>query len=312
MRFLKLLFTYLLVGGTLLGAFFILVMFVLSYTQVAIVSRAVSTAKQMARKPSHAEQCLIGEATEEYPLSGYQVKFENDTDFVVEALCASSVKGPFEVSRHTLRFGVKKAPSFSGILFSTLGGENSEARMVFQLGYASWLLEAGSSARVEMKPFMGKEFNYLPGNAAAKASCEGWGYKCCNPLTQVGVGVTVAEKIVSCNDSCYTTCLERPSILVFTTESDLNPSTREISLKKPNTSLIFSYSVQDIDSESLLVSIDYGDGQFATSTNQTDQFSHMYECAKDFCSFPVKLTVTDSDNLENSRTRISDITVQIR
>lgn len=315
MKFLKLLFTYLLVGTVLLTVFSLFTMFLLSYIETSALSRAMSKAKQMSSKPSHVADCLLGEATDEYPLLGYQVRFENNQDYVVEALCTSSVKGPFEVSRSKLRFGVTKAPSYSGVLFSTLSEESYVGRVALKLGYAVWVLESGDKgARVSMKPFLTTNLSTLPpaGEASAKASCDGWGYQCCNPLTQVGVGVSVSDNIASCNDSCYSSCLERPSILVFTTEQDINANTREVDLSKSAPNLLFSYSVQDVDSESILVSIDYGDGETATSSNHSDQFSHTYNCKEQACTYTVSLVATDSDNLINSRTRISEMLVNVK
>lgn len=315
MKFLKLLITYLFFGIILLAFFSLFTMFLLSYIETSTLSRAMSKAKQMSNRPSHVADCLLGESTDEYPLLGYQVRFENNRDYVIEALCNSSVKGPFEVSRSKLRFGVTKVPSYSGVLFSTSNEGSYVGRVALKLGYAVWVLEAGEKgARVGMKPFIGNDLSVLPpaGEASAKASCDGWGYQCCNPLTQVGVGVSVSENIVSCNDSCYSSCLERPSILVFTTEQDIDASTREVDLTKSDSNLLFSYSVQDVDSSSVLVSIDYGDGETASSSNQSDQFSHAYTCKEITCTYLVTLVATDSDNLTNSRTRISEMTVKVR
>ncbi len=313
MRFLKLLFGYLVIGVGLLGVGVLVFMYMISFFQASKVAQAITSAKQLSRKPAHVSDCMVGESMEEYPLLGYQVRFENDKDFVVEAICTSSVRGPFKVNSQSLKYGVTKEDGYSGVLFPTVDALDIDARLVVRLGYARWLVNASTKARVQIKALYWNDKKLvLAGEHAAIATCEGWGFSCCNDLTQVGVGEGVAEKIASCNSSCYIKCLERPSVLIFTTEPELNPKTREVAVNKSAANIIFSYSVQDIDSEELLVSIDYGDGQQATSNNQTDQFSHVYVCSSMSCTYRAKLSVLDESGLKNSRTRISDVLVRVR
>lgn len=310
MRFLRLLITYLVLGGLGLGVAVFLVMYGVSFSQATKLSASLSQAKQLSRRPIHAEDCLLIEEDEEYPLLGYQLRFINSKEYVVEAVCNSSVKGPFEVVRKKLGLGVVKEDGYSGVLYPIINDGEIDARVAVRLGYASWLLDASAKARVSMQPMFGR-VSVDPGSLSARAACEGWGYQCCNNLTQVGVGEVVKNQILSCHDSCFATCLERPSILIFSTEPEMNSSTRELVVRRGE-GVIFSYSVQDVDSEGVRVTIDFGDGQNATSTNQNDQFSHNYVCSQGECVYSATLSVVDVEGLENSRSRIGESTVRVR
>ena len=313
MRFLKLLVRYLLWGGGLLALITLLVMYGLAYFQAAKVVAMASSAKQMSRRPAHVADCFVNSADENYPLKGYQVRFLDETTFVLEAVCASVVRGPFEVLRGQLKYGTTKLPGYSGVIFPVTVDTPGEASMQFRLGYAIWSVTVGTAAHTSVVPLLaGITSDTVPsGSLAASASCEGWGYACCNNLTQVGEGETMTRGIMSCAGGCYTRCLERPSILIFTSDPMPDPKTRELTVKRGSL-VVFSYGVQDTDSASVSVTIDYGDGEAAVSTNQTDEFSHVYMCAKERCAYTSTLSVLDTESLDNSRTRISALTVNVR
>jgi hypothetical protein len=197
------------------------------------------------------------------------------------------------------------------VLFPVTAEEAGEAVMEFGYGYAKWRLTVGPATKSQLLPvWAGSQpaGTAEPGLYAAITNCEGWGYACCNPLTQVGDGEAVADGIMSCPDSCYQRCRNRPAILSFASGPPADVKTRTVTVKQDSL-VVFSYGVQDIDSSGVTVTIDYGDGQMAESTNQTDEFSHVYGCSGSQCRYQAELLAHDSEGLENSQTRINVITV---
>lgn len=311
MRFLKLFFKYLLLTLIVIPVVGFIVIQVLVYTQAVALADAISSAKKLSVRPTHVRDCISSGEYDTVPLYGYQLRFLDNKEYVVEAVCETE-KGPFEVKTGILDFGVKKLPGFSGILFPLNSQNQIDGRVAIGMLFSNWVVEVGDKANMVIK-YVTNIDSVLPGIDAAKSTCGGWGYKCCNYLMEVGEGEVYRDRITDCSGDCYDSCLSRPSILIFTSDPELvDQKNRIVEISKKDPSIVFSYSAQDTDSDNLEVTIDYGDEESASSFNQTDQFSHYYDCTKPICTYEASLTIKDSAGLENTRSRISTMTVRVK
>ncbi len=311
MRFLKLFLKYLILGSIVIPAVGFIVINVLVYVQAVSLSDAISSAKKLSVRPAHTRDCISSGEYEIVPLYGYQLRFIDDREYVVEAVCINE-KGPFEVSTGMLDFGIKKLPGFSGVMFPLKPEGQIDGKVVIGMYFSKWSIEVGDMANMIIR-YVTNADKISPGKDAASSTCSGWGYKCCNYLMEVGEGKKYSENISDCAGGCYDSCLQRPSILIFTTDPEMiDQKNRLVEITKKEPGVVFSYSTQDVDSEELMATIDYGDGESAASSNQTDQFSHYYNCQKTVCTYEVNLLVEDSGGLENTKSRISTITVRVK
>jgi hypothetical protein len=312
MRFLKLFLKYLITSVMVLPVVGFIVINVLVYIQALTLSDAISSVKKLSVRPAHVRDCITTGDYEIVPLYGYQLRFLDDKEYVVEAVCATE-KGPFEVSTGILDFGVKKLPGYSGVMFPLRIDGQVEGRVVIGLLFSKWSIEVGDKANMIIR-YVTDEDKIVAGINAAKSTCSGWGYRCCNYLMEVGEGEAYSQNILDCAGDCYDSCLARPSILIFTTDPKLtDQKNRILDITKKEPGVVFSYSVQDVDSVNVKVTIDYGDGESAVSNNQTDQFSHYYNCQKTICTYEASLQAVDNEaGLENTRSRISTITVRVK
>jgi hypothetical protein len=123
------------------------------------------------------------------------------------------------------------------------------------------------------------------------STCGGYGYLCCQPETQSGVGELYAQ-VTDCPKTCYSSCKARPVILSFTADPFPQGSPRTVSIGSGEP-VSFSFVASTAADPHLLVTIDFGDGQTQEFRETTGSTNHEYVCASGNCQFQAAVTARD-------------------
>src|SRR3989339_1277270 len=91
-------------------------------------------------------------------------------------------------------------------------------------------------------------------------SCSGWGYQCCDEITQVPGGVLVAGVANDCRNSCYSACTSRPLVLSFRSDPQQESGATAVNLTADNAELAFAAVVSAPGAALQKVVIEFGDG----------------------------------------------------
>jgi len=266
---------------------------------------------RQVKKPSHIEECRGGASG--LPVLGYQLRFTDSRAYVLEAVCQSSSKGPFEIKAQKLPWGIVKVPGYSGFLLKTDKSEES-AKVVLGLvklpvGWTRFREVVWEDGEVYEKEAKMVADDY--GTSPAETSCAAWGYHCCQSNLQEGSGGSQTSFVTDCSKRCFETCLNLPAILLFTTDPQLDPETRQVFIPRDQV-VIFSYSVDDTDGSVVEARIDFSDGEEFRGFNIVDTVSHRFSCPIARCVYQVRLSAIDNDGLESAETRVSQIEVVVK
>lgn len=249
------------------------------------------------RKADYDQQCRqkSGAAVQQV-----QLRFTSDTEYQLEAVCGFFSNDPIVIENYKLPPLVKKAKGQAGFVWDP----NNKSGVVLEV--------YGRKTSVVLD---GKSVKIIQGAAdlAGKqpvASCPGFGYECCSPETQVGIGA-VFTQASDCVQSCYTSCQPRPSVLKFT--SDPNPDLKSrTALVAKGAPMTFYYVIDPGKTPQATSVMQFGDDQSQTFSEKDGNFTHTYQCAKTECKYTATLTVTDQNGLASVLTPVATITVVIR
>ncbi len=248
----------------------------------------------------------------------YQIRFLNDTDYVLEAVCPLNQSNPIELGANSLAAFVKKVPGKSGFVWDESFDTGIEIEV---FGELAQFLAKNASAYVDSRLItrsrqiviengvVNTAATALPDSQQPVATCEGYGFTCCDTISQVGSGGQLAGA-GQCSDNCFQQCLNRPVVLSFATNPFFNPNTRQVDVAV-GTPITFAFVVDEKDTEDFEVVIDFGDGQSETFYARQGQVVHEYDCDDPFCSYTAELIVTDPDGLSSIETPISEIAVNV-
>lgn len=240
-------------------------------------------------------------------IEGYRLRFLNDTDYVLEAVCKSSQIAPIELGQRSLRWGLTKIRG-SGVFYPLGHEEKVEARVLVQQGYR--VMEVGYT-KGELVSFRSDPSQFRwEGMSAAETVCEGWGNHCCLPPTMVGSGEQ-ETRVLDCPEVCYPACLERPVVVYFNTQPVMDLNKRVIEAYGTQLEVRFGYQVEDFDGAIVRVSLDTGDGELLEGEVQ-DMLVHTYRCDTGVCEFEARLRVVDSDKLTLSESPLNTVRVRLQ
>lgn len=325
MRFVWLFFKVLLgvgmvvaVGGVVAAGFVVI-------SQVSSLRGDLAEAYRLSRKPRTSDVTTCRGSQEpsgKQPIPAYQLRFTDDTHYLIEAVCADDLlTESVLVAEGELSWGVGKQAGYSGMRFLVpRKRENGEEERVPQVGQVALTWRDLVQARIGFNEgsftteygFTRVERNEVleaRGNVAAVAACAGWGFSCCDAVTEVGEGRAETVGVSDCPGSCHEVCLARPIVLFFNTDPGLTPDSRQLELSGGEALVLFSYATQDYDGQVKQVTVDFGDGEEFTSTNAKDTLSHTYRCSSLFCRFAVSLSAVDDDGLRGVESRAGQITL---
>jgi hypothetical protein len=295
---------FILTSGLLIGVIAVLGFFIGREVWLEVASAQVRSAaqelRQIARNPQgYAEQCLQrGSLRGQSLIESLQVRFIDDRSYVIEAVCNQFRLDPIVINSGTLPLFVTKLPGSSGITW----GEKSSGVTVALWGRTRSVLveneEITKPSSIDLKRVSGPV-----------TSCQGYGYQCCDAAVSMGEGEPFAQ-VLDCPKSCFASCQARPILLSFSSDPFPDPATRELEARAGEP-ITFSYILELPSGRVPTVTVDYGDGEVATSAKDNDSLSHTYSCLQALCRYQVDLKVVDDTGSTTNETPISRLIVNV-
>jgi hypothetical protein len=284
------------------GAFLVGRELLLLYTSVTLTNQ-VNTVKLYSKNPTIYEQACLAkfpDITGGEALDGFQLRFLDETNYVIEAVCKFHDNEPIVIRAGGLPQFAKHMAGSSGLFFDPSNAPSKFAIDVFGRSSSVAIGSVGDT----MEP---------------ATSCTGWGYQCCDAQTQVALGVNVGNKAIDCPGRCVSICKSRPVVLSFAVDPQMTPERVTTLARVGNQPLqaTFTYVVSDPDGSVTSVLLDFGDGQsqkFTDSQTVTQNVAaHNYACpgTQLHCSFTATLTVTDNEGYVSPDTPGAKILVKL-
>lgn len=319
MRILRSLLSFL-VLGTIFGVVgFFITREVLFWVGTNSVRGSLLEIQRAQSRGNYYTQCLqkSGDSVFQDPSVTLQLRFLNDTDYVLEAICNGSRYDSLVISRKSLPFGMTKLPGTAGIVWGealstitiTIFDEPFDS-FEKATGMSLSFLRKQTTIGVEGFAIIYPEQSEYQGFSPV-SSCEGYGYQCCHVDREIGVG----EQIIGldeCEKTCFSACTSRPVLLAFTTNPFFtNQVTREIEIANGD-SITFAYVGEVQGSEWVQGLLDFGDGQQTSVMGSRGEAHHKYSCPGGGCTYKANLTLLDQWGSESSATGLSTITVVVK
>lgn len=237
-----------------------------------------------------------GVLEDENVVTAIQLRFLNDTEYVIEIVCGQFKLDPILVATKKLPFMVKKVPGSAGIIW---GGAPSGVRVELW-GRTRAMLQENKQLFYTSNPK--EELGITP-----LSSCGGYGYSCCAEESAQGLGDQL-EQALDCPRTCYASCQRRPVVLSLSTDPFYDPETRTLGAL-PGDVITFVYVIDSPAGGSVV--LDYGDGTKETVTTMSGTTTHQYQCATAVCTYKMKLKVTDTAGVTSVDTPVSQVTVRV-
>lgn len=247
--------------------------------------------------------------------SKLQIRFTSSKDYVLEVLCPTFQFAPVVVQEKSLDMFVTKTPGASGIV---LGPDRTGVELVvFERlqKEVNELLGTNFPYISKSKPVVLEGNNFIQITPAEDlgsgpiASCEGFGYQCCQPETHIGVGDKL-DGLPACETTCYSQCVKRPIVLTFTSNPFFDVKTKTTTVS-PGETVDFSYLVDPGDSDTIQVELNYGDGETQMMVEKNAMGSHVYNCELAECTYVAKIRATDQWGIDSADTSVSRITIKV-
>lgn len=261
--------------------------------------------------------------TDQYTVVTQHVRFTSDTEYVQEGVCPGFSLAPIELGTFELPAFTSKVAGSSGIVT----GQDAESGIELQVfareveRVAQFVPPTITAALSDI--FVGKKSVVLSNGkivsgipveflatAGPQSTCSGFGYSCCDVISELGVGQTYA-RATDCPNNCYSQCDALPVILSFNTSPTLSLRDRSVSIAK-NETVTFSYVLDVPDGDQLLGTLDYGDGTSTPVLDAEATVSHMYSCPTTRCTYTAQLTVATVDGKLAPQGSINSATIVVQ
>jgi len=237
-----------------------------------------------------------GSPPDQIAVTGLQLRFVNDHEYVLELICNSLQFDPIVVEHKSLPVLVKKDPGSGGVIW---GNDLSTVSLS--------VFGRTQSVGVQNKEIV-SSFTPLSSGTTPQTTCEGRGYVCCTGDSQFGTG-ELQSSVNDCPKSCYASCLPRPILLSMTTDPILDKN-RTVAIGS-NESIQFGYVISYLGKTVPTTTIDFGDGQTKSFTTLNGTAEHTYTCSTGVCNYQVHLTVNTPDQITSVVNDLSQLTVQV-
>lgn len=238
--------------------------------------------RSVVNEGTHQRQCVERGAAlvEGQLIATAQLRFESDTDYVLEIACDQFRRAPIVLKENSLPMFVSKISGMSGVVLeSELSGVTIEV-----FGRRQTVMVQTTSIRT------GGQGLPASGNGP-QTSCVGYGFICCEAETSVGVGQQNSQA-TDCSQSCFSSCQRRPVLLSLTAEPYIDLRER-VARVVGGQELVVNYTVEPGASQHLVVLIDFGDGEVEQLETAQGSASHLYQCSSSRCTYTVRLSVQD-------------------
>jgi len=263
------------------------------------IKGALKALRQIERNPTdYYYKCREkgGDEAEAVP-ELFQLKFIDNKNYQLEIICRQFPFDPIIVSQRQLPLMVNKVKGGSGLIWG-----NAESNLGLEiLGRKTLVTVKNENMQVvKFKADFGK---------TPIASCQSYGFTCCQEETSIGIGSQLLETL-DCPRSCFDSCQSRPIILSFTSDPFYESKSKTVSIKRSE-EIDFSYVIDGGDGNLKAAKISFGDGQEYDFFDTTGSVAHKFVCNKSFCNYEVKITATDMKNVNSADTGVTKIVVKV-
>jgi hypothetical protein len=231
-------------------------------------------------------------------VTGYQLRFISDTEYVFEVVCEHDKAG--NILKNGLLAGGVKRLYGSGIMLAVDEKNVEPTNAWVHLKYGDTIVAVGFFNNVADIKWNAREFP-IGGDTTAQANCSDWGFVCCKSGTENGQGAQVFT--LDCPKNCHQTCNQLPVVVFFNTSPLMDAKSRVLLLNSRKSSVDFGFEITDFDGNVEQSSIDFGDGTVSGEFGaKASPVSHEYSCDTSRCVYRAVLSAVDSEgnNLENS------------
>lgn len=242
-----------------------------------------------------------------------QIRFTSDTEYLLEVLCPGFAFDPVTLEERELDRFVTKVAGSSGIM---LGEQRTGVELSVFAGLQN-----------EINAALGTDYNFIAKNKSVAlennqfivlqpeeslgvgpvASCQGFGYQCCQADSQQGVGEPLIGA-VGCEQSCYSSCARIPLVLSLNSNPFFDVSSRTLTISSGE-SVDFAYVVDMGASDTAQVTIDFGDGESEVSEQTSGSVNHVFGCLANMCQYTVSVMASDSWGMKSVPTDVSQLDV---
>lgn len=317
MRVLLLLAKFLGGLGVLVGAAFLISREgLLLWGQYAVQREADRLRASMVSAKEYITNCadIFPDVDSGNALSGLQMRFVDNHTYRVELVCTQHEQDPIPLRTVSLPMFVRKMPGSSGLFF----GVGKAVRTTMELGLWGRRYRIGAQdATANVAAPQGSTQQSTTRVQYPESSCTGWGYHCCDGVTQVPDGLPVAGVAQDCRGSCYSACKSRPLVLSFRSDpqqtAGVQGGEQTVNLTADNAELAFAAVVNAPGAALQKVVIDFGDGSNEEFTKDQITTTHRYSCiTSTVCAFTAKIVAYDIDGLASPNLPTNTIKIVVQ
>lgn len=282
------------------------------------VESSVSELLLISQRGSSSASCLTKGITINPSTGGpvLQLRFISDTEYVLEVNCVENSLDPVLLKQNVLPPFVTKTQGGSGF---TLQPKQSAVELTvfaeLEDFVAQWLFVeptfiSRSTTIAATNGRVVEDYSPLDYDNGPVTSCTGYGYFCCDIVSQKGVGASITG-LTGCEKSCYSQCVSRPLVLSFTTSPFYDFKTRSLTVRQGET-VEFAYVSDPGKGNTVTAMISFGDGDTQEVTADSGSALHKYACAEARCEYTAKLKLVDNWGVESAETGISAVTIIVQ
>lgn len=318
MRIIKLLFSAIIIFFIITVAGFFVARESLLFWGTSKIKNSLGTLTLSKSRDSFISQCkqLGSTFVNGEDIVTYRLRFLSSNEYLLEAVCSQFSFDPILMEQVVLPSFVTKVPGTSGFLLSSK--PNGIELQVFseEINKISEAIKIDLSSLLRRKTIIAEE-GVIISNAneallggGPVTSCNGYGYECCQDVSQTGVGNKITG-LVDCEKSCYSSCATRPVVLSFNSNPLFDPKARSLTTSSGGT-VEFTYVADAGKATTVGGILDFGDGKKLPISGLASQSSHTYTCTKASCEYTVRLVLEDNWGVESAETNISKIKIIVR
>lgn len=246
------------------------------------VNALTNTNKQLQQYTPMCQQA--SSASQDSTPLGVQLRFTNNTHYVIELVCSLIEDSPIKIREGNLLPLITKDPGSAGFYYA-VSGQNDAWVSLGSLGKHAYITLKDDT--VSLHDTAETVLNSLP-----KSECDSFGYSCCNDGSLLGEGEARIDGVTDCPGKCFPVCQKVPYVELFASDPAATIDTRELTLTQATNDIVFNYGVNSANGKITEVQIDYGDGATDSSTLPQGVFTHTYNCSGP-CKYTVSLQARD-------------------
>ncbi len=318
MRIIKLLFSAIIIFLIITVVGFFIARESLLFWGSSKIKKSVSTLTISKNRDSFISQCkqLGSTFVNGEDIVTYRLRFLSSKEYLLEAVCSQFSYDPILIEQVDLPNFVTKVPGTSGFLLGSR--PNGIEIQVF----AEEISKISEAIKIDLSGLLRKQVLIVEDGSISNngderfigggpvTSCNGYGYECCQDVSQTGVGDKITG-LVDCEKSCFASCATRPVVLSFNSNPLFDPKLRSLEITNGAT-VEYTYVADAGKATTVGGVLDFGDGKKLPISGLAGQSSHTYSCTKPSCEYTVRLVLEDNWGVESAETNISKIKIIVR